>query len=246
MSFLREIETLFRLNHPCIVRILGYSFPVSSTSAEIQMEYAENGSLDSVLKRVKTGRSSNFWSPTGIGIIICEIVFGMRCVHTNGFIHLDLKLSNILIDNLGRALIDDFGTSCLEIDDSRLTTDTGTVNYAAPEMFKASHSTNKADVFSLGLVLHEILIGPAVFPYSRNDIEVMGRILAGDMPEIPAKCGQFMQNLISRGWSLNPEGHPSFDEILDEFWKCDFAPVFRGILIWSTPSFINFLRKSIS
>jgi hypothetical protein len=53
----------------------------------------------------------------------------------------------------------------------------------------------------------------------------MNRILAGDMPKIPGKCGPFMQNLITRCWSLNPGDRPSFDEILEEFWKCDFAIV---------------------
>jgi serine/threonine-protein kinase CTR1 len=225
ITFLREIEALVRLNHPCILPILGYSFPTSSTSAEIHTKYAENGSLHTLVKRVHFGQIPSFWNPTGIGIIICEIVFGMRFVHANGFVHLDLKPSNILINSLGHALIGDFGTSRLEIDDSRLTTDTATVNYAAPEMFEEGDSTNKADVFSFGLVLYEILIGSAVFPSSRKDMEVMGCILAGDMPEIPAKCGQFMQNLISRCWSPNPEDRPSFDEILEEFRKCDFAIV---------------------
>jgi hypothetical protein len=80
-SFLREIEALVWLNHPCILRILGYSFPPVLTSAEIQMEYAENSSLEAVLKRVNTKGSVNFWNPTGMGIIICGIVLGMRFVH---------------------------------------------------------------------------------------------------------------------------------------------------------------------
>jgi hypothetical protein len=56
-------------------------------------------------------------------------------------------------------------------------------------MFKEGEFTNKADDFSFGLVLYEILVGSAVFPSSEYRLEVMKRILNGDMPEIPAKCG---------------------------------------------------------
>jgi serine/threonine protein kinase len=136
-----------------------------------------------------------------------------------------LKPSNILIDSLGQALIGDFGTSRLEIDDVTLASDTGTVHYAAPEMFKEGNSTNKADVFWFGLVLYEILVGSAVFLSSAYPKPVMKGILAGDMPESPAKCGKFIQNLIARCWSLNPEDRPSFDQILEEFQTCNFAIV---------------------
>jgi serine/threonine protein kinase len=149
----------------------------------------------------------------------------MRFVHAKGFIHRDLKPSNILINSLGHALIGDFGTSRLEVDDATLTTEAGTVRYAAPEMFREGEYTNKADVFSFGLVLYEILVGSAVFPSSEYSLPVMKRILAGEMPEIPAKCGQFMQNLISRCWSLNPGDRPSFDQILEEFQRSNFAIV---------------------
>jgi serine/threonine protein kinase len=214
---------LIQLNNPCILRILGYSFQPSSTSAEIQMEYAENGSLGNVLKCVNTGRIPNFWNPNGIGRIICGIVFGMRFVHAKGFIHRDLKRSNILIDSLGHPLIGDFGTSRLQINEATLTTEAGTVHYAAPEMFKEGEYTDKAAVFVL--VLYEILVGSAVFPCSEYPLPVMKRIVIGEMPKIPAKCGQFVQNLITRCWSLNPEDRPSFDQILGEFQACDFAIV---------------------
>jgi serine/threonine protein kinase len=172
---------------------------------------------------VNQGLSPDFWNPNGIGKIICGIVFGMRAVHEKRLIHGNLKPSNILIDKSGQALIGDFGTSRLEIDDATFTGDTGTVHYAAPEMFKDDPYTNKVDVFSFGLILYEILVGSAVFQLSEARFPIMRRILTGDMPEIPARCGPFMQNLIPRCWSLNPGDRPSFEEILDEFRLWDFA-----------------------
>jgi serine/threonine-protein kinase len=184
-QFMREIETLIKLNYPCVVRILGFNLPPLTQFAEIQMEYAQNGSLDSVLKKFRSRSIPSFWDPTGIGIIICGIVLGMRFVHSQGFIHRDLKPSNILINEMGYAMIADFGTSRSECDDCTSTGDTGTVHYAAPEMYKEVGITNKVDVFSFGLILYEILVARPVFRISKAPLRVMKMILGGEMPMIP-------------------------------------------------------------
>jgi serine/threonine-protein kinase len=136
--------------------------------------------------------------------------------------HRDLKPSNVLINGLGQTLIGDFGTSRYEWDDATLTNGTGTVNYAAPEQFMDELTTTKADVFSFGLILYEVLLGSAVFPSSMAPFAIMRRVLSGDMPSIPSICGKFMQNLIARCWSRNACSRPSFDEIFIELQSNDF------------------------
>jgi TPR repeat protein len=223
-AFMMEIEALHKLNHPCVVRIVSYSFPTESKFAEIHTEYAENGSLASVLKRIQSGFGPSFWTPTGIGIIICGIVLGMRYVHANKYIHRDLKPANIMINGKGQALIGDFGTSCLASEDSQEIGGGGSVHYAAPEMYQDEIAyTTKVDIFSFGLVLFEILFGSAVFAKSPEAARVILRVRAGDMPPIPDRCGEPMQNLIRRCWSMNPEARPSFNEILDEFRDSNFS-----------------------
>jgi serine/threonine protein kinase len=133
------------------------------------------------------------------------------------FIHRDLKPSNILINERGEALIADFGTSRSEYDTGTVSGDTGTVNYAAPEMYKEEPYTNKVDVFSFGVVLYEILVGRRVFPISEPPFVVMKSVLGGEMPVIPDRVGNVMKSLISRCWSLKAEGRPSFDDILNVF-----------------------------
>jgi mitogen-activated protein kinase kinase kinase 7 len=130
--------------------------------------------------------------------------------------HRDLKPSNILINELGHPLISDFGTSRYEWDDATMTGDTGTVNYAAPEMFREGVYTSKIDVFSFGLICYEILVGSAVFPESMAVFPILRQVMKGDMPPIPGRCGKFMQSLISRCWSLDPKSRPSFADILVE------------------------------
>jgi serine/threonine protein kinase len=220
----RELETLIQLNHPCILRISGYVPHMSRWAnqqapiAEIHIEFAENGSLESVFKRSGEGRAPGFRNPNGIGIIIGGIVLGMRFVHSSGFVHRDLKPGNILLNEHGEALIADFGTTRRIEHDYTWTPEGGSVHYAAPEQYQDEiECTNKIDVFAFGLILYEILVGSAVFPASMEPLPVMRRSLKGEMPVIPDKCGTFMKNLIPRCWSMKPQDRPSFDDILNEF-----------------------------
>jgi serine/threonine protein kinase len=217
--FIHEVELLSRLNHPCVFGILGWSFPTQLVHAETRMEFSENRSLEFVMK----WRSSlRFWNPTGKSMIINGIHLGMRFVHSHGILHRDLKPSNILINELGRAMIGDFGSSRLDSDDATWTIEAGTPHYAAPEQYKEEPRTNKVDIFSFGLILYEIVVGSAVFPRSMYAIPVMNMILKGEMPIIPARCGKFMQGLIPRCWAMCPDNRPSFEDIFMEFQEAHF------------------------
>jgi serine/threonine protein kinase len=179
------------------------------------MEYASNGSLDRVLNLVRQGRKPSFWTPTGIGIIICGIVIGMRFMHSHGFVHQDLKPSNILINENCRTLIGDFGTSRCQTIDLTPTPDTGTPHYAAPELFEEDSRTAKVDVFSFGLILYEIVVGHAVFPLSMRPAEIIRIHKKGDRPDIPHFVVSSMKTLIELCWSPNPCDRPSFKEIME-------------------------------
>jgi serine/threonine protein kinase len=223
-AFLREIESLAQLNHPCVLRICGWAFPDGSHSAQIQTEYAANGSLKRLLSDLKMGMTHCFWNPTGRALLICGIVLGMRYIHWSGIIHGDLKPGNILIDEHGRPLIGDFGASRLECDEATQTGKCGTLYYSAPELFEEGvTATAKSDVFSFGLVLYEMLVGSPVFSVSDSPFEVIERLQNGKLPVIPSKCGSLMQDLIPRCWSKDPNERPSFGDILALFQAHDFA-----------------------
>jgi serine/threonine-protein kinase len=224
LQFFREVEILIKLNHPCVLRIYGYSVPSGLKPAEIHTEFAESGSLADVMKRAKRGAVPAFWNPTGKGIIVSGIVLGMIFVHSHNCIHRDLKPSNIMINGLGRPLIGDFGASRYDDNESTQTPETGTVHYAAPELFQdIVPYTKKVDVFSFGSILYEILIGSPVFDPDEQPFPVMRQLFLGNMPAIPDSCGKFMQQLIPRCWSKNWESRPSFPDILNEFRMNDFA-----------------------
>jgi serine/threonine protein kinase len=220
--FINEIESLAKLDHPCVVRILGYSAPTRSNPAEIHMEFAENKSLKDVLEKVRSEIRLGFWNPTGKGIMICGIVLGMRFVHSRGIIHSDLKPSNILVNGEGRALIGDFGASRAIVPDWT-PTPTGTVYYAAPEMLEEGENcTTKSDVFQFGLVLYEILVEQPVFDSSQRPFDVLRRLRAMDLPGIPPRCGTCMSHLIRQCWRKSQTDRPSFDAIFRLFQKRQF------------------------
>jgi serine/threonine protein kinase len=226
LRVIREAETLFALNHPCVVPFLAWSLPQRSTEAQIRMEFAQNGSLCDVLQKVNSGAVPHFWNPTGIGIIICGIVLGMRFIHSRGLIHRDLKPSNILLNNRAHVWIADFGTSRPASADWTPTGGAGTVHYAAPEMYQEDVDyTDKCDVFSFGLVLYEILTRRPVFPLSEPPFEVIRRLRNRELPEIPASCGRAMQALIPRCWRTNPGDRPSFEQVFGFIRDRNFAVV---------------------
>jgi hypothetical protein len=216
-----EIEILVKLNHPCIVRILKYSLPTNSLQAEIQMEWAANGSLAGVLQLVRSGQPPPFWNPTGISIIVSGIVLGMRFMHSRGFIHQDLNPSNNLVNAEGKTLISDFGSSrCESVEITP--TSSGTDQYGAPEMCYDDDWTRQIDVYSFGLILYEILVGSPVFAEHEDPDELTEKQLLGYVPEMGSRVSPFMGQVIRTCLELNPSIRPSFDDILTKLETHDF------------------------
>jgi TPR repeat protein len=220
--FTREVDSLVKLNHPCVVRISHWATSRDRKEGQIHMEFATNGSLAELFEKRRSGVIPTFWNPTGIGIIVCGLVLGMRYVHSRQILHLDLKPGNIFLNGNGHPLIGDFGSSRSVYDNSR-SEETTTIYYAAPEMWEGdSKRTIKCDVFSFGLVLYEILAGKPVFDPSERPHPVLKRLRAGDLPEIPAAAGPVMAGLIPKCWAMNPEQRPSFAEVFKIFESCQF------------------------
>ncbi|XP_020195850.1 disease resistance protein RPS2 isoform X2 [Aegilops tauschii subsp. strangulata] len=169
-EFLREVESLMKVKHKNIVRFLGYCVDIQGkvdryngkiVMADIQerlfcFAYLPNGSLD---KHIKDGSCGIEWK-TCYRIIkgICE---GLHYLHSINIMHLDLKPSNILMDDNMVPKITDFGVSRnFEEMQSRTvaTKMIGTIGYLAPE-FHTNVITRKFDLYSLGVIIMEILTG---------------------------------------------------------------------------------------
>jgi len=175
--FYREVNSLLTINHPNIVRFLGFCASTDQTAikitgsrehiyAEIRerllcFEYINNGNLKTHITDELRGLD---WS-TRYQIIkgICD---GLHYLHMEKHIyHMDLKPANILLDNDMVPKITDFGLSRLDEKSQTMTVDRcGSLGYCAPEYLQRGKMSFKSDIYSLGIVITELVAGEKSIP----------------------------------------------------------------------------------
>ena len=156
--FHREAATVAALNHPGIVRV--YDFDEDGPVLFIVMEWVEGRSMRSWLDEY--GRFSVDVSVD----LVQQLLSAVGVAHDYGIVHRDLKPDNILISNRGKTKILDFGISKLIDDKHRLTATgsmVGTPAYMAPEQVKGEKVDASSDIYSLGMILYELLHGEPPF-----------------------------------------------------------------------------------
>lgn len=122
----------------------------------IVMEYAQGGSVRTLMKATKDGTIEEKY----VAVIIREVLFSLSYLHKSGIIHRDLKAANILITAAGKVMICDFGVSALLVTtSSKRNTLVGTPHWMAPEVAHASAYDSKADIWSLGIMIYEMVTG---------------------------------------------------------------------------------------
>lgn len=163
-EFRAEMETLGKLRHPNIVKILGYC--VSGLDRVLIYEYIEKGSLDQWLQDMSSSFNS-WWVPLSWELrvkIIKGVANGLAFLHglDVAIVHRDIKASNVLLDNEFEAHIADFGLARrIEGADSHVSTQAaGTMGYMPPEYLGGyTAATVKGDVYSFGVLMFEVATG---------------------------------------------------------------------------------------
>jgi TolB-like protein/Flp pilus assembly protein TadD/predicted Ser/Thr protein kinase len=152
----REAQAASKLSHPNIVSI--HAIEEVDALVFIVMEYVEGESLRELLQGVKL----TIEKVLDLGIQIAE---GLAAAHQAGVIHRDLKPSNILIDPDGRPKMADFGLARVKRDEKLTTAGLalGTLSYMSPEQVQGEVVDNRSDIFSLGVVLYEMITGHLPF-----------------------------------------------------------------------------------
>ncbi|KAI0358657.1 Pkinase-domain-containing protein [Trametes cingulata] len=124
----------------------------------IVMEYAQGGSVRTLMKACKDGVLEEKY----VAVITREVLNGLSYLHKSAIIHRDLKAANILITAAGKVMICDFGVSALLVTaSSKRNTLVGTPHWMAPEVAHASAYDTKADIWSLGIMIYEMIKGSA-------------------------------------------------------------------------------------
>jgi len=156
--FVREAQTAGILSHPNIVTIHDIGEDTDSRTSFIAMEYIEGRNLKSL--SVEKTRFS--WDE--IADLIAQIGEALDYAHRKGIIHRDVKPANIILTTDGKVKITDFGIA--KVASSNLTTTgqfLGTPNYMSPEQVSGAPVDGRSDIFSLGVVLYELLTGRKPF-----------------------------------------------------------------------------------
>jgi len=169
--FVEEAERMAQFDHPNIVKVL--ELGEDRGRPYYVMNYINGGSLDDYIDEVGGGVET-------VLRIVYKVALAVQHVHDSGWLHRDVKPSNILIDTYGEPHLTDFGiarTLSHEDDDEEDDETAGTPMYMAPEQLLApSMVDERIDVYALGVIMYELLTG--VRPYrGRGTEDVISRIL---------------------------------------------------------------------
>ncbi|MBC7249249.1 MAG: SUMF1/EgtB/PvdO family nonheme iron enzyme [Anaerolineae bacterium] len=157
--FTREAQTVANLDHPHILPI--YDFGQDRGYTFLVMKFIPTGTLRDRLDREKV-------LPLGQAAkIVSQVASALDYAHQRGVVHRDIKPSNILLDEEGNVLLSDFGLAKILESTTRLTASgasLGTPAYISPEQALGEEVDSRTDVYSLGVVLYEMLTGQTPFP----------------------------------------------------------------------------------
>ena len=155
--FRREAVVCKRLSHPNVVNMIGSG--AAGGVSYIAMEYVDGKTLKEII--TDSGRMDQ-----GLAVrIALQILAALSHAHQRGIIHRDVKPQNILVSHAGQAKIGDFGIAGMA-DANTLTSDgnvMGSVHYFSPEQAKGMKATEASDLYSVGVMLYEMLTGHVPF-----------------------------------------------------------------------------------
>ncbi|KAJ8306492.1 LOW QUALITY PROTEIN: hypothetical protein KUTeg_017037 [Tegillarca granosa] len=178
--------------------------------------------------------------------ILCEerrlrlIASALKYSHDKSVVHLDLKPANILITADGDCKLCDFGCS-QKIDNEKGLSNTEIgpyrhLAYRAPELLRGEAPTKKADIFSFGITLWEMLARKTPYSGENQHVVIFGVVAYGQRPKHPEiECGPFEEcyrDLYSQCWSANSSDRPDAKELVEllKIWKNFFVHKMYNII----------------
>jgi eukaryotic-like serine/threonine-protein kinase len=198
MTVLREAMLLAKVSDPAIVRVIDYGVTVDG-DPYFAMDLISGTTLSAVI------RNGPMASPRALPIFR-DIARGLAIAHEHGIVHRDIKPSNIMVDNMGRARILDFGIamSRSEEEDPLEGSFAGSLQYASPEQVLHMPITPATDVHAFGLVLYHALTGHSPFGGEGAMLDLLERIktlevgapskrvpgIDGDLDALVVRCVQ--------------------------------------------------------
>ena len=199
--FAREAQASTQLSHPNIVDI--YDVGDDDNIHYIVMEYVKGHTLKQLIKkRGPLPTRETIW-------IMKQLTSALMDAHKNGLIHRDIKSQNILIKDDGTVKLADFGIAILNNAIQLTSKDSvlGSVHYLAPELVKGEKSSMKSDIYSLGIVMYELLRGDVPFK-GDNPAQIALKHMKQEIPnvrEYNPQIPQSVANIITKACAKDPK-----------------------------------------
>ncbi len=216
-KFQREAQAASTLDHPNIVGI--YDVGEDNGNYYIVMEYVEGQTLKSLVKR------RGYLTLLEVIDIMSQLTSGIAHAHEKGIIHRDIKPQNVLILDDGLVKIADFGIA-QALNSNELTETNsvmGSVHYLPPEQANGTGSTYKSDIYSLGILMYELLIGKVPFK-GENAVEIAIKQMKDPIPsvcELKNDIPQSVENIILKATAKNPKNrYNSVEEMKYDIKTC--------------------------
>lgn len=209
--FALECALLSAVDDRRVVRLRGHG--VFDGLAYLALDYIEGGTL--------RARMRGALSPSAAACVLCEAAGGVAALHAAGIVHRDIKPDNLLVSADGALVLADLGAAARVGDAAACAQDgclIGSLRYAAPEQLTGAVPAPSADVYSLGVLFHELLCGRTPFA-GGTPLEILAQHLVAPIPRLPLRL-QAWQPLIDRLLDKRPEHRPpDARAVLEAFWS---------------------------
>ena len=199
--FKREALSVSNLSHPNIVEV--YDVGEEEGNYYIVMEYIDGKTLKQLLQK------RGALTLTEVIDIMSQLTDGLAHAHEAYIIHRDIKPQNIMIEDNGLVKITDFGIA-MALNSTQLTQTNsvmGSVHYLPPEQANGKGSTIKSDIYSLGILMYELLTGSVPFT-GDNAVEIALKHMKEKMPSIRKQnptIPQSIENIVLKATAKNPK-----------------------------------------
>jgi len=230
--FKQELILARQVTHKNVIRI--FDLGEAEGAKFISMEYIDGRDLKSI--HAERGKLQ----PEEAAEIIEQVCLALDAAHAEGVIHRDLKPQNIMVDKHGRVVVMDFGIArSKELSGLTQTGDlVGTPEYMSPEQAKGEEIDSRSDLFSLGIILYELLTGISPYEATTPVVALLKRTQERAVPpdKLDPAIPKFMNDIVVRCLEIDPQRrYASAQEILQDL-EARHGPR-RGITTLHMPRF---------
>ena len=215
---IKEAEILKKMDHPNIIHFRDmFIGKKPHTCLNIVTEYADGGDLS---EKIKNQPKNKPFPETQILDWFTQICLALKHIHNKHIIHRDLKSQNIFLTQSGLVKLGDFGIAkCLQNTWQKAMTMVGTPYYLSPEIVKGNPYSFKSDIWSLGVMLYEMMA--LKMPFDANNLPMLSlKIMKGQYNPVSSIYTPDLRSLVSSLLNVDHNKRPTIDEILSKLYNC--------------------------